>query len=81
MCLRCCGRRAASWEAKKNRAISIRTTIPQATASSPACNCCGPCGYYCQPLSELAKVLTLSPQKILNVNVKNKPSLEAMPPS
>ena len=35
--------------------------------------------YYRQPLSELAKVLTLSPQKILNVNVKNKPPLEAMP--
>jgi phosphoglucosamine mutase len=29
-----------------------------------------------QPLSELAKVMTLSPQKIINVNVKNKPPLE-----
>ena len=35
--------------------------------------------YYGQPLSELANVMTLSPQKILNVNVKNKPSLEAIP--
>ena len=35
--------------------------------------------YYRQPLSELAKVMTLSPQKILNVNVKSKPSLEAIP--
>ena len=29
-----------------------------------------------QPLSELAKVMTLSPQKIINVNVKDKPPLE-----
>jgi phosphoglucosamine mutase len=35
--------------------------------------------YYRQPLSELAKVMTPSPQKILNVNVKNKPPLEAIP--
>jgi phosphoglucosamine mutase len=35
--------------------------------------------YYRQPLSELAKVLTLSPQKIINVNVKNKPPLEEIP--
>jgi phosphoglucosamine mutase len=35
--------------------------------------------YYRQPLSELAKVMTLSPQKILNVNVKSKPSLDAIP--
>ncbi len=32
-----------------------------------------------QPLSELAKVLTLSPQKIINVNVKDKPPLDKMP--
>jgi phosphoglucosamine mutase len=31
-----------------------------------------------QPLSELAKVMTLSPQKIINVNVKNKPPLEGI---
>ena len=35
--------------------------------------------HYRQPLSELAKVMTLSPQKIINVNVKNKPPLEAIP--
>jgi phosphoglucosamine mutase len=29
-----------------------------------------------QPLSELAKVMTLSPQKIINVDVKDKPPLE-----
>jgi phosphoglucosamine mutase len=29
-----------------------------------------------QPLSQLAKVMSLSPQKIINVNVKNKPPLE-----
>jgi phosphoglucosamine mutase len=32
-----------------------------------------------RPLSELAKVLTLSPQKIMNVDVKDKPPLEKMP--
>jgi phosphoglucosamine mutase len=32
-----------------------------------------------QPLSELAKVMTLSPQKIINVNVKDKPPLEKIP--
>lgn len=35
--------------------------------------------HYGQSLSELAKVMTLSPQKILNVNVKNKPPLEDIP--
>ena len=35
--------------------------------------------YYRQPLSELAKVMTLSPQRIINVNVKNKPPLEEIP--
>jgi phosphoglucosamine mutase len=29
-----------------------------------------------KPLSELAKVMTLSPQKIINLNVRNKPPLE-----
>ena len=29
-----------------------------------------------KPLSELAKVMSLSPQKIINVNVKDKPALE-----
>jgi phosphoglucosamine mutase len=32
-----------------------------------------------QPLSELSKVMTLSPQKIINVNVKDKPPLEKIP--
>jgi len=32
-----------------------------------------------QPLSGLAKVMTLSPQKIINVNVKEKPPLEQIP--
>jgi phosphoglucosamine mutase len=32
--------------------------------------------YYRQPLSALAKVLTLSPQKIISVNVKAQPPLE-----
>jgi phosphoglucosamine mutase len=32
-----------------------------------------------QPLSELAKVMNLSPQKIINVNVKDKPPLEDFP--
>ena len=34
---------------------------------------------YGQPLSELAKIMTLSPQKIINVNVKDKPPLEEIP--
>jgi phosphoglucosamine mutase len=34
--------------------------------------------YYRQPLSELAKIMTLSPQRIINVNVKNKPPLETI---
>jgi phosphoglucosamine mutase len=32
--------------------------------------------HYIQPLSELSKVMRLSPQKIRNVNVKDKPPLE-----
>jgi len=32
-----------------------------------------------QPLSELAKIMTLSPQKIINVNVKDKPPLDKIP--
>jgi phosphoglucosamine mutase len=32
-----------------------------------------------QPLSELSKVMTLSPQKIINVDVKDKPPLEKIP--
>jgi phosphoglucosamine mutase len=32
-----------------------------------------------KPLSEMAKVMTLSPQKIINVNVKDKPPLEKIP--
>jgi phosphoglucosamine mutase len=32
-----------------------------------------------RPLSELAKVMTLSPQKIINVDVKDKPPLEQIP--
>jgi len=32
-----------------------------------------------KPLSELAKVMTLSPQKIINVTVKDKPPLEQIP--
>jgi phosphoglucosamine mutase len=35
--------------------------------------------YYRQPLSELAKVMTPSPQKTLNVSVKSQPSLAAIP--
>jgi phosphoglucosamine mutase len=35
--------------------------------------------HYGQPLSELAKVMTLSPQKIINVDVKSKPPLEGIP--
>jgi len=35
--------------------------------------------YHRRPLSELARVLTLSPQKIINVNVKHKPTLEGIP--
>ena len=32
-----------------------------------------------RPLSELAKVMTVSPQKIINVDVKSKPPLDAIP--
>ncbi len=32
---------------------------------------------YGKPLSELAKLMTLSPQKIINVDVKNKPPLDS----
>ena len=32
--------------------------------------------YYNQPLSKLAKVMALAPQKMINVDVKSKPSLE-----
>jgi phosphoglucosamine mutase len=32
-----------------------------------------------QPLSEMAKIMTLTPQKILNVNVRSKPPLENIP--
>jgi phosphoglucosamine mutase len=32
-----------------------------------------------QPLSELAGVMTLSPQKIINVDVSDKPPLETLP--
>jgi phosphoglucosamine mutase len=32
-----------------------------------------------RPLSELAKVMTLSPQKIINVDVKNQPPIETVP--
>jgi phosphoglucosamine mutase len=35
--------------------------------------------HYRQPLSELATVLSLSPQRIVNVHVKNKPPLEEIP--
>jgi phosphoglucosamine mutase len=35
--------------------------------------------YHDQPLSELAKIMALSPQKILNVEVKNKPPLNKIP--
>jgi phosphoglucosamine mutase len=34
---------------------------------------------YRQPLSELAQIMTLSPQKIVNVNVTDKPPLEDIP--
>jgi phosphoglucosamine mutase len=34
---------------------------------------------YSQPLSQLAKIMTLSPQKILNVEVTEKPPLEKIP--
>jgi phosphoglucosamine mutase len=34
--------------------------------------------YYKQPLSELARVMTLSPQKLINVDVKSKPPLEEL---
>jgi phosphoglucosamine mutase len=34
--------------------------------------------HYSRPLSELAKVMTPSPQKIININVKNKPPLEEL---
>jgi phosphoglucosamine mutase len=32
-----------------------------------------------RPLSELAKVMTLAPQKTVNVEVKSKPPLEQLP--
>lgn len=32
-----------------------------------------------RPLSELARVMTIFPQKLLNVNVKTKPEIESMP--
>jgi phosphoglucosamine mutase len=35
--------------------------------------------YYSQPLSELARIMTLSPQKIVNIDVKDKPPLEKIP--
>jgi len=35
--------------------------------------------HYGQPLSELAKIMTLSPQKIINVTVKDKPPIEGIP--
>lgn len=35
--------------------------------------------YYGKPLSELASVMTLSPQKNINVNVKSKPPIEDLP--
>jgi phosphoglucosamine mutase len=34
---------------------------------------------YRQPLSELSQIMALSPQKIINVNVTNKPPLEDIP--
>jgi phosphoglucosamine mutase len=34
---------------------------------------------FCRPLSELSQIMTLSPQKIINVNVTNKPPLEDIP--
>ena len=36
--------------------------------------------YYRLGLSELAKVMILSPQKVVNVEVKNKPPLDSVPP-
>ena len=35
--------------------------------------------HYKKSLSELAKVMTLSPQKIINVDVKTKPALNTVP--
>ncbi len=35
--------------------------------------------HYKKPLSDLAKVMTLSPQKIINVDVKTRPKLETIP--
>ena len=35
--------------------------------------------FYGQPLSELAKIMTLSPQRIINVTVKDKPPIEGIP--
>jgi len=35
--------------------------------------------YYGQSLSELAKIMVLSPQKIVNVGIKNKPPLDSIP--
>jgi len=34
---------------------------------------------YGKPLSELAKLMKLAPQKIINVDVKNKPPLDQIP--
>jgi phosphoglucosamine mutase len=34
---------------------------------------------FCRPLSELSQIMALSPQKIINVNVTNKPPLEDIP--
>ena len=35
--------------------------------------------HYNQPLSKLAQIMTLSPQKIINVDVKTKPPLDKIP--
>ncbi|MGD9873188.1 MAG: phosphoglucosamine mutase [Kiritimatiellia bacterium] len=35
--------------------------------------------HYNQPLSNLAKIMTMSPQKMINVDVKSKPPLENIP--
>ena len=35
--------------------------------------------HYNQPLSKLARIMTLSPQKIINVDVKTKPPLDKIP--
>ena len=36
--------------------------------------------HYGQPLSELAKIMTLSPQRLVNINVTHKPPLEEISP-